>query len=64
MYKVEVYSSRANNNNVSNDKKVVGSTQGPFKKDITIMEVVSYTKYTNTELVFLTTCEKIKGIKV
>ena len=33
-----------------------------FKKDITIMEVVLHTKYINTELVYLTTCEKLRRI--
>ena len=46
VYKMEVYSSGPNNNNVSckNKKVYKGSMQVPFKKDITIIEVVSHTK--------------------
>ena len=48
---MEVYSCRPNDSNVSNnDKKVyASSTQWPFKKDITIIEVL-HTKYIDTEL--------------
>ena len=44
-------------------KKYIGSTQGPLK-DIIIIEVVLLTKYIDTELVYLTTCEKKKRIYV
>ena len=49
VYKVEVYSCGPNNSNVSNnDKKYyVGSTQGPFKKDITIIEVLQMNSFIN-----------------
>ena len=39
---------------VSCNKKVyLGSTQGPFKKDITIIKVVSHMKYTDTSSLFM-----------
>ena len=44
-----------NNSNISrNDKNVyVGSIQGPFKKDITIIVVVLHTQYIDIELLYL-----------
>ena len=52
-------------NDNSNDKNVyVGSIQGPFKKDITIILVVSHTKYIDTELDYLTICGKFKRSKI
>ena len=33
-----------------------------LKKDITTIEVVSHTKYADTELVYLTMCAKLKRI--
>ena len=38
----------------------MGSTQEAFKKDITTMEVVLHTKYTGTELIYQTICNKSK----
>ena len=36
--------------------KRIDSIQRPFKNDITTREVISHTKYIDTELVYLTTC--------
>ena len=41
-------------------QRYVGSTQGPFKKDITIIQVVSNTKYIDRKLVYLILCGEIK----
>ena len=62
MYKAKVHSRRSNDSNVSwNVKKVyVGSMQKPFKKDITIIEVALYTKYIDTELVYLSICGELR----
>ena len=45
-------------------KKIVcvDSTQESFKNDITSIEVILHTKYIDTELVYLTMCEKLKRI--
>ena len=59
MYKGEVKSHGFNDSNVSKNVKVyVGSTQRPFKKDITIIEVALHMKYIDIELVYL--CVEIK----
>ena len=64
VYKVGVYSCRPINSNVScNHKKdYVGFTLGPFKKDITIIQVVLHSKYIDKELVYLTMCRILKII--
>ena len=61
MYKVEVFGRELNDSNVNrNVKKVyVGSTNVPFKKDITITEVVSHTRYIDIEIVYLNTWENL-----
>ena len=68
VYKVEVHSCGSNHGNISrNIKKVyIGSTQGPFKKDIIIIEVSLHVKYIDRHslfnIVYLTMWGKLRRI--